>query len=641
MDISQSPISNFQTNQSQAKRSGTEANATTEALKLKDTSVSSQNLKSLELKDGQLVKGQVVDLRYNEVKILLEPGKQVVTAILSDNVPLSIGQEAQFQVTEESPGHLFLKYLPDVATQSDVTIQKALIASNLPVTENNRALVTELLNHRMPIDKQTLQAMVKFSLANRDATPLTLVLMYKNKIPMTQANIKQFEAYQNGTHQLLNNIRDISSKLSELLTQSDTTNTSYKAAIQTNEEIIDILYHTTDNSSVNKQFLPISNLLSQEELTILSKAIEQKMADTPSLPVGVPPDIAKQISDGTISLNEAVKVIRSLFSEAPEQMPNQITQEAVNQAPAGPSLTSVISNLLKQYCYLPDISSKLLDVLGPVNHKNFTNYILGPTDRENLLNILSDTSDYQNSKENIAQGTASLKETLTYLQENITNADPETVRKILQAPEYSKLLEAAFLQKWTITPEMVSEKASVTDLYQQLTEDLDKINNLAKAGKSTEEILRFQEPLKDMQENLQFLKDLNAAFTYLQLPVQFKDKTTHTDLYVLTRKKSLNETSENLSVLLHLDMVNLGSLNVHIQMNRRQQIQTIFYMEDTEAGHLISDNLSSFISSLQEKGYRIQAEVKSTYKKLDFSKDFIEQNSHDNYVQRYSFDIRT
>ena len=70
-------------------------------------------------------------------------------------------------------------------------------------------------------------------------------------------------------------------------------------------------------------------------------------------------------------------------------------------------------------------------------------------------------------------------------------------------------------------------------------------------------------------------------------------------------------------------------------------IHAKFYLEDPKAEQLISDNLPALTSTLQDKGYNLHTEIMDNYEKPDFSKDFIEQSTTDNYVQRYTFDIRT
>lgn len=666
MDINQSPLSRSKSDKAGVSRSAAEAKALAEAAKSRGTSAASsaQNIKQQDIREGQLVKGQVVDLRYNEVKIRLEPGEQVITARLSGDVSLSIGQKAQFLVTEEASDRLVLKYLPEDTLPTDSTIQKALAASSLPLTERNKALVAELLDRSMPIDKQTLQTLVKLSVMNREASPLTLVLMYKNNIPMTSSNIKQFEAYQAGTRELIRDIRTISQNISELLKEqpvalqnansnqaqsaaSDSVISSpWKEAVSINGKLIDILYSSSESTGSAPGSTQLNQFLSPEELTILGKAIEQKLAGSPALPGGLATvlqsnlqaeqqaklssDLFRQIGNGSLSVEEAVTLLTNLYLENENQPDSISLQDILTQfrTAAGNDAAAILEKLLDQYAQPRDTSSGLSEVLSPAQ-------------RAGLLQLLSGLTDSPDRKEQITQGTISLKETFALIQERLENTGKESAGKLLQSPEYAKLFEEAFLQKWTIKPEDTAEKTAVADLYRQLQEDLEKISTLANAEKTGTEIQSFQEPVKNLQENLQFLKDINNVFTYLQLPVRFQDQEAHTDLYVLTRKKALNDKRETLSVLLHLEMKNLGSLNVHIQQNHGKQLQADFYLENAETGRLIRQNLSLLTDALQKKGYNVRADVRDTYQKPDFARDFIEQSSQDHLIKRYTFDIRT
>lgn len=655
MDINQSSLSQYKSNKAGISRSAAETKALSAASKASDTSSSAaQNTKQQEFKEGQLLKGQVTDLRYNEVKIKLEPGEQVITARLSGDVPLEIGQEAQFLVTDASSERLVIKYIPKETAPTDATIQKALTASGLPLTDRNRALVSELLDHRMPIDKQTLQTLVKQAVLNRQASPLTLVLMYKNNIPMTPANIKQFEAYQNGTHQLINDIRSITQNISGLLNNTDANSLNLKEAVSVNGKLIDILYpeaessvqaegsaqsdsSVQDKSSVQAKSsvqteseIQLINIFSEEELKVPGQAA-QKLAASPALPAVSLSDVAKQLSNGALSLEEAVAFLTGRNQDDTDPSNHKALQGILRQlqAEAGNEATvPVLSKLLNQYTSLQDTSPELSEVLSPAR-------------RTELLQNLADLPDNGNQKERIELGTDSLKETLTFIQNNLDKLSEEHIGKLLQAPVYTKLLEDAFLKKWTLKPEDIADKDSVVHLYRQMKEDLDKISNLSASAKTAAEINGLQAPLKNMQENLQFMKELNNVFTYLQLPIQFENQEAHTDLYVLANKKALNDKRETLSVLLHLEMKNLGSLNVHIQQNHSKQLKAVFYIEDSDTGRLISHNLPLLSEALQKKGYNIRAEVKDTYQKPDFVHDFIEQSSQDSLVKRFSFDIRT
>lgn len=628
MDINQSALSGYQPN-NKSRRIGTSSGPASETSRTKDVSASSatDTGKSTELREGQTVKAQVIDIRYNEVKVQLEPGKQVVTARLAGDIPLSIGQDAEFVVTEKSAEHLVLKHLPEQsANPNEATIQKALSASGFPITDRNRELVSALLDNRMPIDKQTLQTMIKFSVKNREASPLTLVLMFKNKLPMTSANIKQFEAYQSGTHQLLNDIQKISQSITEILRQEtgSSTATPLQNAIMINRGLIDILFGGSEamaeasSASANGSLQAALNTLqsSQDTLHPIQGTLQ------------TPQDTLHPMQS---TLQTSVDTLWTLPGNGISQE-QLLLNQTINLA-GSQTLTGAPEEFLQQ-----QLVSGLTDDTVTITTLES---ILSPEERMKLADTLAGLPQGQLIKERILDGTIELKEALTYVRENLSSLDTSSAGTLFKSPEYSKLLQEAFLHKWTITPDKTALKSPVADLYRQLKEDLERINTLIQTDKSSTEATKMEAPMKNLQDNLKFMKDLNEVFTYLQLPVQFKDQTTHTDLYVMTRKKALSDKKENLSVLLHLDMSHLGSLNVHIRMNPGSHIQADFYIDNKEAAVLIQENLPSLTTALEKKGYQLNSEVKDTYQKPDFSKDFIEQSSQDNSIRRYSFDIRT
>jgi hypothetical protein len=652
VDINQSSLSKFRSNKSGSPRSTSETAAKSEVNKLKESAqTAATSRKQLDLKEGQIIKGQIIDLRYNEVRIQLEPQKQVVIAKLTDGIALSIGQVAQFQVTEDATDRIVLKYLPnEPLAPTDITIQKALAASNLPLTDRNKAIALELLNHRMPIDKQTLQTLIKLSHTNREASPLTLVLMYKHNIPMNPSNIKQYQAYQNGTHQLLNDIHTITKNLSLLLEQPEALLTDkateinpnpmqqstqeqslpglepFHKAFQINHKLIDILFHNPIPSD-GAISLPISDFLNQEELSQLGKSIEQLLTNQASIPAGMLSDTIQQITQGNISMKDVMKFISTLPSDNNGHMPPYEPVENPSKQQLSPDSSPLLQGLIEKYALSQEAPAKL-------------DLVLNTTQRSALLELLKTFPGLALRKSQLAEGNLDVREILTYINENLSQVEETVAKNLLQSPEYRKLLEGAFQQKWMLTPEKLTQKASISDLYQTLQEDLVKISTLEDSDKMSLEANRLQEPVKNLQENLRFMKDLNEMYTYLQLPLQFQEREVHSDLYVFTKKNTPPGTEKNLSVLLHLTMEHLGSLNIHIQMDHNL-IKAKFYPEASGIEQLISDHLPMLNDALLKKGFQLQAEVLDTYEKPDFSNDFIEQGSTDTSIQRYTFDIRT
>ncbi len=56
------------------------------------------------------IKGEIIDLRYQEVTIRLEPSGQIITANVW-YLPLYIGQKAEFLIADDTKGQITLRYI--------------------------------------------------------------------------------------------------------------------------------------------------------------------------------------------------------------------------------------------------------------------------------------------------------------------------------------------------------------------------------------------------------------------------------------------------------------------------------------------------------------------------------------------------
>ena len=638
-----------------------------------------KDITQIDIKTGQTLKGEVVDLRYDSVTIRLEPGDAVLLAKLEGGVDLSIGQTAEFYVTEDSSNRIILRYLPMDGTSTNRTIDKALTASNIPLTNRNKSIVSELLANQMPIDKNTLSALVRLSHVHHKASPLTLVLMYKYNIPMTKENIQQFEAYQNGSNEIMGKINTLIDSLLELidLTKEETiasgevddasANSSQGVDANINSANLnyilninkDLLQLLDSNVQKNQEYIdynpdtPIHNILSQEDIAILGDTLEQLINMDGKSKASVSQDVSDiplaRIYSGNSSISETIAYSLELlgFEHNPETPLSLNTVQDIIADPSFASLPEPIRDLINQYAQKDVYLDNSPEIIGILNQDERTELI-------RLLMPFTSTNQTDNQSDNlidnhidngilrhIDSGEASIKDVLGYINQNVLKSDstPNKARDIIQSSVYSKLLQALIKDRWTITTEKL-DQYSVSQLYENLDEDIKHINNMLQLSKDSTELMKLQEPSKDLQDNLTFLKDLNQVFNYLPLPIQFKNQDAHCDLYVLTKKKTLNDPSNGLSVLLHLDMEHLGSLNIHLYM-KNKHISGKFYIEDLSSVQLISTHMETLVNNLDKKGYEFVPEVISTYEKPDFTKDFIANELKDNDFSRYTFDVRT
>jgi len=649
------------------------------------------------LKPGDYIHGEVVDLRYNEISLKLENSDHVLTAKLESTSEFTIGQAAKFQVIATNSEQLTLKYIPEnTRPQQDTTVEKALNAAGLPKNDRNKAIVEELLNHRMPIDKQTLQTLVKQSLINRNASLQTLVLMQKHHIPMTKENVMQFEAYQKNEHSVLSEIHKLTKNIVDFLKQqgSDTlTNNIPNSPVGStvkHQNLLDILLSkgnqplesqvtatTMMGNSIDKNPTLIAN---SDAITNLYKQLNNEMVTLPDSNEAVPSNkvvlsngaintnmaaSSKEIvslmeaissnevlsSKEAVSLREAVSSNEVLYSKetvslrdavsSNEVLSNEVVslREAVSSNEVLSSKDAVSPSLLK------NTASQLITVspdqfLSQRQNTGEIGTFLSLQERTSLMELMRPITQMDDRMKQLLDGTATITEALNLMKENLSSLNTSDAPKLLQSPEYFKLIEEAFHNKWTLTPRQLPNEEVVEKLYQNLNNDLEKLKELVKVNQGTIETTQLSGRAENLQENMSFMKTLNEMFTYVQLPLQLKEQDAHGDLYVFTKKNALQNKQDSLSVLLHLDMANLGPTDIHINL-QQNLVHAQFYLENSDVRTLINENLPSLVKALEKKGYVFHAEVKKTYEKLDFSKDFIEQDTPDSVMTRFSFDIRT
>ena len=164
---------------------------------------------------GQLLKGEVLDLRANQIKVLLENGA-TVTARTEGTLNLSIGEFASFFVSQTTEEQILLKLAKEDTPVENPMIDKALALANITKTERSVAIVTELLAHKQPVNKASIQHYLSLSTKHEELPIKDLVLMELHHIPVTKENVTQFLNYHNQNAKLLSQAEQM---LQELTTQ--------------------------------------------------------------------------------------------------------------------------------------------------------------------------------------------------------------------------------------------------------------------------------------------------------------------------------------------------------------------------------------------------------------------------------------
>lgn len=587
------------------------------------------------LTEGQVIKGEVTDLRNHEVSVVLENNTKV-TAYIENPANLSIGQPAAFRVSSISPDGIVLEPLPNsYSTSENITIRKALEEAGLPLTDHNKEIVHELLQNQMSINKQSIQNMLQQTLQFKDISTSTLVLMNKLHIPITPENAIQFENYRNFEHRLIKDLSNITDMIPSLLEHLSEENTPQAVSRFANDLISQFINSFSMNSSqIEKDPILQLSMTDRENLiNILSK-------------FNLSEALKESILNGTATLRDIHAMIQSAIDIADEvdlknmeeallslgdsldteSNPEMLSLDTFQIPKALDELNSpVIQNILEKFELLQSERSEL-------------GFYLSIEEREQLLDTLKDFPIHPNMKAKILSGEATSNEVIHVIKNTMNLVPPELTQAMLKDSHFQHVLKEYMLSKWTITPSQLMENNRIHELYDTVYNQTQSIENLIKTALSGTESSTLVAQTEHIRQNMDFMQTLNNFFPYIQIPLKLKDRNIHSELYVYTKKKNLQQDPEHISVLLHLDLDYLGPLDVHVALNSNQ-VATKFYFASQEAKELISQNIDDLAYTLNEKGFLFTSELLDRTKEIDIVKDFIETKPA-NSMKRFSFDIR-
>jgi len=196
------------------------------------------------------------------------------------------------------------------------------------------------------------------------------------------------------------------------------------------------------------------------------------------------------------------------------------------------------------------------------------------------------------------------------------------------------------LNQFTLTPEEVAEPGKVEELYDKLGKQLQELaQTMEGIGQSSHGAYKA---VTNMNQNLDFMQQINQMYAYVQLPLRLKNSEAHGDLYVYSNKKHLASPDGEITALLHLDMEHLGPVDVHVSM-KQNDVKTKFYLADDELLDFLIGHIDILTERLQKRGYScectLQIREQGTGSNETIQK--VLQQEHHVPLAEYAFDVRT
>ena len=583
-----------------------------------------------ELSSGSVFEGTVSSVKNGKVTLALSDG-QTITARLSGKVPLSQGTPMFFQVKSNDGATIEIKPYTGAGSGGNPILTNALTEGTVPVTERNLAMVDAMMKEQMPIDKQSLLNMVRIANMNPGVNITTVVSMTKLGIPVSPEMAAQFENYMTDEHAILQEMDQAMNELADLAGSHDLTPDQ---AVQVNQKIVTILLpeQTVTGAPVNTEGQIETGGHTMAEGQIVTGG--QITAEGQIVTGGQTTAEGQILTDGRLGAEE-----QTVNGEQ-----TTTAGQAIQEGTGSQALGEVLSD--QQFSSLGRLLQNIPSLVES------TKLFPEAMEQDIFIDTLEDESVAQNlmtedAAWKAADGKTALDKNLTVsdflrtvsqlLSEN-NGAASQSIQKLFGSDAYKSLLRNVMEQQWLIQPEALKQEKKISQLYEKLEQQMRQVEDALKEAGVTK--TRFPETAAEVRGNIEFMNQLNQAYTYVQVPLKMSGQNANGELYVYTNKKNLRDPDAELSAFLHLDLEHLGSTDVSVKMQHRN-VKTNFYMADDASYDLVEKYLPVLEQKLKDKGYQCTITMTKEEKKVSFGDDFLRKDMpQTGTLHRYSFDVR-
>lgn len=540
------------------------------------------------LTKGNIFEGTVSSMKNGRVTLALSSGQQI-SARIEGKVQLSLGQSMFFQVKSNDGSQIAIRPFSVEGTGANYTLLHALSAAGVPTESNYLSMVNRMMEEQMPIDRNSIQQMARMVNAHPEIDVQTLVQLNKLGITINEQNAAQFENYLDDKQAITNDFDQLIEELPQVL-ESESLSPQQMRNFGS-----EFLLALTDGL----EDVPLQNngFVSQEMLT---ESVAQNT-------------IEKNITDGNSLEKSAILENGELLQTTEDG--ETVTQETAIEQSVQQS---------ESYSATPHTLGALLDGKQLQNLNTMLGELLG-----------TDATRYTKDS-----GVAEVLKDIQQVLKDSLPIEREQIGKLFSSKEFVHMVKDSMQQQWTLQPQDLEADGTdkVAKLYDRMNAQLEKI---VEALKSVgQENTGFAQTAADIQSNVEFMNQINQAYTYVQIPLQMSGQNASAELFVYTNKKALAEGDRELTAFLHLDLDHLGATDVSVKM-KNKQVSTNFYLDDDASYQLISLNIDRLEKRLQEKGYQCKVSVINEAKHVNFVENFLKKDQPSaGQLHRYSFDMR-
>ncbi len=586
------------------------------------------------LTKGQNVTGEVTDLIGKDVTIALDGGGKL-RARLADNTELEIGMRATFDVAEADASKILLKIMTDPgASGKNPVIDKALIAAGLADNPRNREAVEALLDRGMSIDKSSVHRFLAASAPYEGASLSTVADLIGNDIPLNPINVYGYESYKANEAGLRSDLAALSEQIEELVSQFPEEAEAIVAILEGDETAAAQNPDGGTEQAAGAQAGPEGAASFEGETTAASQDAEAQQTgathDTagPGQDTGTP-DAQTQ----TVATSGSEATVSGEAGTAKPDVNGTVQNRGAETDASNPAQNSGVS---------PETGTQSISAVGQQN-TDASGAVAGKaaeaaqTDQTVATQGSAETADLaatgnlaQTASEPKTQEASGQRESATAAREG---QQGESSQPIIYAKDGLAGLKSLVMNGMTLKPEDLRKKTA-TEYFEKTARKLMALRDAAQQmGEKGE---KLSEAVSKALDDMQFLRDLNMVFSYVQLPVKFSGKSEG-EVHVYARKRRLSD-ADNISVLLHLSMEALGQLDIHMSLHKQELAMTM-YTDDDESLRLLKESMDALTEALKEIGLSTTVNFEKREEMTPPVKELLAGSDNPDF-KRYSFDIR-
>lgn len=542
-----------------------------------------------QLKQGDVFKGEITAVSGEEVQLYLGNG-QYMQARLEHDVQLALGQILNFQVQSNTGDKLVLKPLYQNAYQQRVG-EAALKAAGIPVNEKNMQLIAKMIENGLPIHKESVGKLYRQMLGTPKASMEQLMQMNKIQLKVTPESLAQYQKYEGLQHSLT-------------------------AAVQEMTDEVFLVYDALQNGEKGESVLQSVNV------TVMKENAQIELLQTEAVPQG----------QADIAAEKSIQANGSVLAE-------HMTQGGPIHNTDGQGM------MLQQPMDGVMFMDRLLHIMNGDKNVETMKETFG---HNAVVQQFGEQSAPQQVADRLIQG---LRENQLSLQdieglfrtklsqtEFGTDFVREVKEKLFASEAFRSRLQQEMEANWRLTPDEIMEDKT-SQFYKRLYEQSNELSRLM--NEAAQEVSVQTGSARNVQQNIEFMNQLNQVFQYVQLPLKLSENNAHGELYVFTNKRNLAKRDGSVTALLHLDMEHLGNMDIHVAMQLdSNQVTTRFAVQE-EMLEFVGAHMDSLTKRLKEKGYTCNTSCEAGIEEKSVIEYVEEQIAGTTVPLMYqSFDIR-